>query len=553
MALVSIILGGDLQCGRRLPRGNGGMVERNLNVWADSEGVWLSAESGDFTLATVTEFLRSKGVRKYNEKVIAEFVREKNLSPQKIAERDPAAEKDAAVVVHLDKDKMTASVVIEPPFFMNPWPSRIDVLEALEQKNVVFGVDEIIIEKLTELKLHNEHVVVATGKQPLNGDDARIELLLDPDQVPAVDYGVEKVDHRERSVFINVKQGDKIAVKHPATQGENGTTVVGTDVSPIAGKDVAFPIASGLEVSEDGLLLTAAIGGRLFRKNNKLSVLPELEIMGDVDFSVGNVDFKGYVKIWGSVRDGFRVLASNGIEIKQMVEGGVVESAADIVITGGVQGTGKGHIIAAGNITANFINQAYVRSSGDVKIVNSILHSDVSANQTVTVMGGRKSQIIGGRIQAELGVLCNILGSEIGTKTEIIVGLPPFLNERRKELYDLIAKHTESLEALEADLTYLKRQELFGALNEKQRSLLVTTIKSKYQLQATLKSNQDELDDISNRMALTQTQGTVKVKDVCYPGVTVAIRDAKLTVRETFKNVTFVYDKESAEVKLRPF
>ena len=214
---------------------------------------------------------------------------------------------------------------------------------------------------------------------------------------------------------------------------------------------------------------------------------------------------------------------------------------------------GRGRIIAAGNITANFVNQAFIRSNGEIKIKNSVLHSDISALHTVTVMGGGKSQIIGGKIQAELGVVCNILGSEIGTKTEVIVGLPPVLNERRKELQDTIVKHVENLEMLESDLIFLKRQELFGVLNEKQRFSLVNAIKSKYQLQAALKSSQDELEDINIRLALTRAQGVVKVRDICYPGVVITIRDSKHVVRESFRSVAFIYDKDTREVKLRPF
>ncbi|MCL2010836.1 MAG: FapA family protein [Synergistaceae bacterium] len=531
-------------------------MEEKFKLEANPLGVWIAAVSDDFTPAAVADFLRLKGVRKYDEKAVKEFARQKNRSPQKIADRDPLEEKLSTVIVHLPEDKMTASVTLEPPFFTNPWPDKADVLEALEFEKVVFGVDESVIEKLIELKLCDERVTVANGKPAVNGNNARIELLRDPDQMPAPAADcddAEKIDHRERSPFVYVRQGDEIAVKHPAVPGENGMTVTGVEINPLASKDAAFPIKDGFNISDDGLSLTAAINGRLLRKNNKLTILPELEIRGDVDFSVGNIDFKGSVKIFGTVRDGFQVLASNDIEIKQMVEGARIESVTDIVIGGGIQSMGKGRIIAAGNVTANFANQAYIRSNGEITLKNSVLHSDISALQTVTVMGGKKPQIIGGRIQAEAGVVCYTLGSEIGTKTEVIVGVPPILNERRKELQDAVVKYTENLEALDTSLTFLKRQEMSGVLSEKQRSSMVGAIKSKYQLQASLRSCQDELEDINKRLEMTRGQAVVKVKDVCYPGVVVTIRDSKYIVREAFKNVAFVYDKDAREVKIRPF
>ena len=107
---------------------------------------------------------------------------------------------------------------------------------------------------------------------------------------------------------------------------------------------------------------------------------------------------------------------------------------------------------------------------------------------------------------------------------------------------------------LEADFVFLKRQEQGGVLNEKQRSSLINVIKSKYQLQAALRSSQDELEDINNRLELSRAQEcVVKVKDICYPGVTVTIREYKYIVREAFRNVAFVFDKEAREIKMRPF
>ena len=529
------------------------MAEEMLKIEANSEGVWLSALSDDFTHSAVTLFLRNNGVRKYDGKAVEEFVKQKNRTPQKIARRDSIEENHAVIVVNLAKDNMTASVSVEPPFFTNPWPSEVDVLQSLERKNITFGIDRDAIKKLTDKKMASEQVVVAQGKPAVNGANARIELLIDPDITPEVDQDAEKIDHRTRSVFVNVRQGDKVAVKHPATEGENGMSVIGTVLKAVAGKDVSFPIAGGLNVSEDKLLLTAAIDGRLARKDNKLLVLPELEVKGNVDFGVGNIDFSGSVRILGAVREGFQVLAGGNIEIKEMVEGARVESAADITIAGGVRGMSKGRIIAGGNVTAGFADQAYIRSGGEIKIKNSVFHSDVAAQQTVIVMGGQKSQIAGGKIQAGVAVVCNTLGSEMGTKTEVIVGLPPEMAERRKELQILIVKNKDNLEKLEANLSFLKKQELAGALDDNKRSLMVTATKSKFQLQSALKSMQEEQQELESRLDLTRSKGVVRVKDICYPGVTVSIRGFTYAVKESFKFAAFVYDESEGEVRIRSF
>ena len=59
------------------------MIEKILKIEANSAGVWISAVSDDFTLPAVINFLRSKGVRKYDEKAVEAFASEKNHTPQK--------------------------------------------------------------------------------------------------------------------------------------------------------------------------------------------------------------------------------------------------------------------------------------------------------------------------------------------------------------------------------------------------------------------------------------------------------------------------------------
>jgi uncharacterized protein (DUF342 family) len=529
------------------------MAEEVLKIEAKSDGVWLTAVSEEFTLPAVINYLRAKGVRKYDEKAVEEFVKHKSKTPFKIAGRDKNEEKTAVVVVNLSKDSMTASVTIEPPFFTNPWPAESEVMESLTRKNVTFGIDKEVIKKLIETKPLDDHTVVANGKPPRNGEHARIEIFLDPDKPPEIDHEAEKIDHRDRSAFINIREGDLICTKHPATQGENGTTVTGNEIKAVPGKDVHLPAGSGVSVSPDGLQLTASIAGRLLRKDNKLSVLPELEVKGDVDFGTGNIDFKGSVIVKGAVREGFHITASGDIEIKEVVEGSTVESSAGISVTGGIRGMGKGRVIAAGNITAGFVDQAYIRSGGEINIKNSMLHSNVAAHSKVTVLGGKKSQIAGGKIQAGLEVICHTLGSEMGTKTEVIVGLPPQQAERRKELQALVAQHKESFGKFEKDLEFLKKQEQAGTMDATKRSLMAAATKSKFQRQAALKSSQEELQELESLLELVKSKGVVRVKDICYPGVSVTIRGYTYVVREAFKFAAFVYESSEGEVKVRTF
>jgi uncharacterized protein (DUF342 family) len=522
-----------------------------LQLEANEEGVWIAALSDNFNLPKAIGFLKSRGVRKYDQKLVEAFVRQKSRTFQKIALRDGAEEKPARVVVHVADDAMSASATMEPPFFTYPWPSPEDIKESLANQGVVFGLDENVIEKLAKLKIVDEAVVVAQGTPVQNGENGRIEFLVDPDRPVEFDLEAERVDYKEVSAFVNVREGQEIAVIHPPTAGESGISVLGKEVKPIPGKDIVFPVASGLNVSEDGLHLSAALDGRLLRKNDRLSVLPELEISGDVDFGTGNIDFPGCVKIKGVIREGFKVVSVGDVEVRGMVEGAYVESAGSIFVAGGVRAMGKGRLISLGDITASFVDQAYMRAQGTITIKNSLLHSDVGANQSVTVMGGRKSQIAGGRILAGIEVVCQILGSEMGTKTEVVVGISAECAERRQKLQALIPQYKENIAKIDNDLTFLKNLEAKKALTQKGQEQKIFTMKAKFRMQATLASMTNELKELEESLELTKAKGIVRVRDVCYPGVSITIRGVVYKVKEAFKFASFVFD--GGEIRLRKF
>jgi uncharacterized protein (DUF342 family) len=525
---------------------------KDLLIEADQRGVWLTALSNQVNMVKVIHFLETKGIRNYNEKVVKEFViKNTTHTPWRVADRDEAAERRAFVSVHVTDDSMTASVTVDPPFFAHPWPTVNDIKESLAHRGVIYGLKENVIEKIVKLRIANEAIVVAEGTPPQNGENASIEVLVDPDKPVELDQEAEKVDYREISAFVYVKEGQEVAIMHPPTAGESGTSVLGEEIKPKPGSDMAFLASIGLNTSEDGLHLIAALDGRLAFKDNRLSVLPELEIDGDVHFKTGNIDFTGYVKIKGDVKDGFKVVSAGDVEVKGLVEGSYIKSAGNITISGGVRAMGKGRLIAAGNISASFVDQAYMRSGGNIIVKNSILHSDVGAAQAVRVKGGAKSQIVGGRILAGMEVICQTLGSEAGTKTEVVVGILPEQVERRQELKNLIEKGEADLAKAETDWVFLKKMETVGVLTEKGQQQKISLMKMKFQLQSSLITMKNELQSLEDLIEMYKERGIVRIKNICYPGVKIVIRGAVYKVESALKFAAFVF--RNGEVALKSF
>ena len=519
---------------------------------AKPDGIYIGSHTKEFKENDVYAFLKEYGIVRYDFRSVRKFIQDGELI--RVCPRNPALEKEARILVTLSADKMTASITIDPPFFTKPWPTEEEILRVLKANGVKIGIDNIAIQSMLARQLANEPVVVANGIAPIEGHDAYIELIKDPDK-PFEVRDDEKVDFWSRSTIVTVHPGQEIAQKYPLENGRNGIDVTGAVAKAKPVKNVDFSFGEGLKRDEDNpLMLIATAEGQLKNERGRLCVLPELEIHKDIDFGVGSIDFTGAVKITGAVREGFHVVAQGNIEIKGTVEGADIDSQGNIIIKGGVRGMGKGTIRASGDVSLSFGEQATIRSGGNILVEKAILHSRLYALKTVAALGsGKNAQIAGGRIEAGLEVSCNILGSEMGTKTEVVVGLPPEQLEKRKVFTTEIKRCDDNLERIEPNLALLKKLEAAGQLDDNKRVMLMNITKMKFQLQAARESMQSELDALDEQLALVRDKGIVRVKDVCYGGVIISVRGLKYIVNEPCRYTSFIADDDKRAIVLGPY
>ena len=519
---------------------------------ARPDGIYLSCYTKDFKESDLYAFLKEWGVARYDFKAVRKFIKDGETC--KLCVRSEAFEKSAKIIVKLDNAKMNATVEIEPPFFTKPWPTVDEVKRSLDAHGVKVGISDDAIQSLLARKLANEPVVVATGIPPIEGKDAEIELIKDPDK-PFDVRDDEKIDFWSRSTIVTVHPGQEIAIKHPLVNGKNGVDVTGGVAKAALVRNVEFSFGDGLKRDEmNPLLLVATAEGQLKNERGRLVVLPELDIHRDIDFAVGSIDFTGAVKITGAVRDGFHVAAQGNITINGPVEGADIDSQGVIVIQGGVRGMGRGTVRANGDISLSFGDNATIRSGGTILVKNAMLHSHLYAQTAVVALGsGKHSQIAGGRIEAGLEVACNILGSEMGTKTEVVVGLPPEQLEKRKIFTTEIKRCEDNLERIEPNMKILKALEAAGKLDDKKRAMMMDLTKMKFQLQAAREGMQKELKALEEQIALVKDKGIVRVKDICYPGTVITVRGLTYIVHEVCKYTAFIADDEKRAIVLVPY
>lgn len=457
---------------------------------------------------------------------------------------------DGTCRVDVSRNKMEAYLFITPPRGGKP-VTREDVNKALEQAGVKAGIDEEAIELALSMERMTEPLVVARGKAAEDGQPARIDYKFNPGGMPGKPKELidGRVDFYNLDLIQNVEAGQVLAEKIPATPGVPGFTVTGEELPPRQGKDVVLAAGKNVELINDGLVAVSTINGHVVLQGNKITVSNILEVKGDVDFSTGNIDFKGSVIVKGSVNDGFTVKAEADIEIQGSVSGGFVHCGGNLKIKSGIVGRSKGMVVCRGSVYTQFIENASVTAEQDVVVGEAIMHSHVSAGKTVTV--GGKGVIVGGVIRAGEEIQAKIVGSNLATLTELEAGVNPCLRlEYAKAKTELVAKENELEKATKA-LTLLKQmQQSLGELPSDKKAIVVKVAQTQAQLVKDMEVLKNDLENMEYQIAQSE-RGKILVEGVIHSGVRVTIGMASLHVHDDIHFACLT--KDGSEIKISSY
>lgn len=405
-----------------------------------SEGVKIEY---DILLSTI---LREKVVNIPWEG-IKKHIEDDTDKPFKVADdlEEWDSEKNQYIQVYISRDGLEAYLDISFPSESDLDITYEDIIFKVYEAGVQYNIDYEKLKKIGRNKIFLEREIIAEGKPPIIGEEAQIVIEVDT-EISSEPLILEdgSVDFRQINLLKTVEKDQLLAVKIAATKGEDGITVR-NEIIDSTGKDKPLPRGKNTYISDDGLSLYASVSGRIIRDRNKLNVENILAIHGDVDYSVGNIEFVGDVAVSGDVLSGFKVQTHGDIRIKGVVEAAeIISLEGNVVIGRGIVGQEKARILAKKDVRADFINEAYIEAGNDVEVGEYIMNSIVNAENDVKAVDGRGS-IIGGKTYAEKSIEAKTIGSSNNIRTEIRVG-----GKVEKELY-------EQMLILERDEENLKR------------------------------------------------------------------------------------------------
>ncbi len=456
--------------------------------------------------------------------------------------------KDQEFEIKVDAAERVATLVLKKAYGGRE-ATMVDVQLRLNEMGIVSGIDlDRAVLALSE-KTYDRPIVIARATDPVPGTDAAIDCLF-PLQLTMHPKELEnsRVDFRELTLICAVAQGDVLARKIPATRGTPGMTVTGKEIPAKPGKDIAFTTGRNTIISPDGTEVTAAMAGQPFLKGRSVFVEPVYNIKGDINYSVGNVDFKGSVKIDGNVVSGFSIKATESIEVNGVVEDCSLEAGMDISIKGGVLGADRGTMKAGRDFSALFVENCYVEAGRNI-VVGDALNSELSAGDSIDVVLGT-GRVIGSKLSAQNLASVNTLGSPIAGRTQVSVGFEPKTVALLKELKETAWKTEHTIEEIEKHISTLEEMSSTGSLSEEKERLYGRLLATADELGHQLQEHRDRIEMIESTMTKA-AQPTVKVRGTCYPNV--RIRIGALVFDCTTEYHSAVFYEEQGRIKVNVY
>ncbi len=458
----------------------------------------------------------------------------------------------------LSKDKTKAYYNILPTRFGN-FPSYNEIVEILHAEKIISVITREKYEKqISEIDLNHPHmtrVVVAEGREPVNGYDEYFEPLLSFEKQAGRIMSNGRIDYKEVGSIIQVQKNQEILQSIPAVKPEDGYDIFGDKVMAV--KVDKKGLKKGENLLQSGFDLSiylAGIDGCINIENGKVSVLPVAVINGDVGLDSGNIIFNGTVHVTGSVLPGFRVQADMDIIVDRDVEDAQLRAGGDITVKLGVVGKEAVKLVAKGNITAKFMQNAKIEAGKSVTVDDSIINCDIISYDTVTVTS-KSGKIIGGKVAALYEIKAQTIGTQTETATSLTTGrnfiLEDQINKKRTEI--IMVK--QRVEEINTTIKMQFGEEIFK--NPKEYIKILPPVKKKNCLillndlgnaNAVMKKLSEEAKAIEEKMKFEKEPVIIATNRV-YPGVVINIKKSVKKIDRAIENVKFFEDQLDKTVR----
>ena len=406
----------------------------------------------------------------------------------------------------------------------------------LKDNGIVYGILEQEIENIFSREKYGQPVLVAQGKDVIDDKDGAIKYLFETMAKAFMD-DKGNIDYKELNLIQNVLQGEALAEIIPPVPGEMGYTVFGKEIPPKKGAAPSLPVGKNTKPNPNNPnVLISEIEGCVRLKGTTVEVDSLFVIKENVDYSTGNINFKGSIMINGDVKSGFKVNVRDDVQINGVLEDASVEAGGNVLLKKGFIGKGKGHIIARGTVNAKFCENEAITAEGDIHISDYAMNSRIQTRGHLFVKD-KTGLILGGDSFAVKGIEAKVVGNKSYLPTRLSVGV------------DMVSKsymenNIRYLEEVEKILEKFSRRKLVKkALPDNIREMIDGLHRIMKDKEEENKKLIEETEETACK-AEELKKGDVKIHTMAYPGTWITIFDKFMEVTEPRKSVRYLYSDE---------
>lgn len=445
-------------------------------------------------------------------------------------EEEESLNVDAEAIIYVSKNRMAAWAFILPPYGEGKSLSRSQLDKTLEENSVCEGIDGEALDRIVEERPYFRLVLIARGTPAIPGEDGYVieNFAKEREKSFAMDDR-GKLDYKTQNSIQGVREGEVLCQIVAPTQGTDGVNIQGDVLKAKAGKEAKVLVGRNTELNEDKTQLVSKMDGQLKFQGGRFNVDPQLDVSGDVNYDVGNIDFYGDVRITGDVREGFTVRSAGSVIVDGLVEAATIEADGDVIIQNGIAGDERAVIRAGGTVKAAYMESCTVYAGKEV-YANNIIGSYIYCDEKIIVKSGRGT-IIGGRHVAGKKIEATTIGCRAERPTELVVGETPNIQKKKEDLQAFIEKTGKELEEMDRNIKYLAGT---AGNHAERRQKMEELLMHRTILLDQLEKSQKELEEITQR-----GEGSVKgriIADTVYGPTHVRIRDYTYIIQDEIGN-----------------
>jgi len=345
------------------------------------------------------------------------------------------------VNIMVSKDNLEAH--ISPVKSLPEETTLDDILYILSENNIKYGIVHHyqIRSYLKNPLLQQSPWLIARGKPPIQPEDQTIQYKFK--------YLLEKISNGSDSTIVQfnhkhwprAKKGDVLAERIPGVDGMPGISVHAEIIDVESRQTIQLINGTGTKLSPDENQIIALNDGLIsLYMTNKVCVLAENLIDGDLDISEKPFRFDGAIIVKGTIKGG-NSLKSVMIFANQ-IEQADIHVDTDIIVLGNIS---NARIYAKGNVLAQSIHHSAIEAFGHVLVQNDIESSHIVSSGQISIIKGTVKET---ELYASQGIIANSILSTPEKNCLLSIGQDRLINEEMNKINTRLPPLKKNLQKL---------------------------------------------------------------------------------------------------------